>query len=42
MAKRKLTEWNKAVQQTRKENPKMDFGQVLKTAKKNYHPTKKK
>ena len=34
--KRKDTAWNKHVRATMKKNPKMKFGDVLKTAKKTY------
>jgi len=34
--KRKLNVWQKHVQATSKKNPKMKFGDVLKTAKKTY------
>jgi hypothetical protein len=34
--KRQPTAWNKHVSATKKENPKMKFGEVLKEAKKTY------
>ena len=36
VAKRKPTAWNKHVSGVKKANPKMSFGDVLKTAKKTY------
>lgn len=36
MAKRKLIAWNKHVQATKKKNPKLGFGEVLKKAKGTY------
>lgn len=34
--KRKLNPWQSHVKETKKENPKIDFGQVLKKAKATY------